>query len=73
MTDRKSILVIDSYPALAETASVRYCALVSRDTDDPRRRTALAGHGRQCLELRSSVCGTITTVQKDTLLWIERT
>ena len=29
------------------------------------------GMGRQFLELRSEICGTVTTVQKDTLVWIE--
>ena len=63
--------IIDSYPRLAETARVRYCALVSRDPQAPRSRRALHGKGRQFLELRSEVCGTITSVQKDTLVWIE--
>jgi hypothetical protein len=49
------------------------CALVSRDPEAPRSRRALHGRGRQFLELRSQLCGTITTVQKDTLVWIERT
>ncbi len=63
------LMILDSYPELRQ-ASVRYCAMVSRDRDNPRRRTALGGNGRQVLELRSEVCGTLTTVQKDTLLWI---
>ena len=52
--------------------AVRYCALVSRDRSNPRRRTALGGNGMQWLELRSNVCGTVTTVNKDTLLWVRR-
>lgn len=66
------VLILDSYPQLAAAERVRYCALVSRDRDNPRKRTALGGNGRQTLELRGSrAIGTITTVQKDTLLWIE--
>ena len=67
--------IIDSYPRLAAdpTVSAHYCALVSRDPEAPRSRRALHGRGRQFLELRSQLCGTITTVQKDTLVWIERT
>lgn len=69
---KKVIPILDSYPQLARTARVRYCALVSRDRDNPRKRTALNGRGCQTLELRGSeAIGTITTVQKDTLLWIE--
>lgn len=63
--------IIDSYPLLAADAKARYCAIVSRDADNPRLRTSLNGNGRQFLELRSEVCGTITTVQKDTLVWVE--
>jgi hypothetical protein len=46
--------------------------MVSRDPISPRSRRALHGKGRQFLELRSEICGTVTTVQKDTLVWIER-
>ena len=53
--------ILDSYPELRDEA-VRYCALVSRDRSNPRRRTALGGNGMQWLELRSNVCGTVTTV-----------
>ena len=63
--------ILDSYPELRDEA-VRYCALVSRDRSNPRRRTALGGNGMQWLELRSNVCGTVTTVNKDTLLWVRR-
>ena len=63
--------ILDSYPELRDEA-VRYCALVSRDRSNPRRRTALGGNGMQWLELRSHVCGTVTTVNKDTLLWVRR-
>ena len=63
--------ILDSYPELRDEA-VRYCALVSRDRSNPRRRTALGCNGMQWLELRSNVCGTVTTVQKDTLLWVRR-
>ena len=54
--------ILDSYPELRDEA-VRYCALVSRDRSNPRRRTALGGNGMQWLELRSNVCGTVTTVE----------
>ena len=64
------LMILDSYPSLRQ-AKARYCAMVSRDRDNPRRRTALGGNGRQVLELRSEVCGTLTTVQKDTLLLIQ--
>lgn len=36
--------ILDSYPELRDEA-VRYCALVSRDRSNPRRRTALGGNG----------------------------
>ncbi len=71
--NKSPLPIIDSYPRLAAdpTVSARYCALVSRDPEAPRSRRALHGRGRQFLELRSQLCGTITTVQKDTLVWIE--
>lgn len=66
------LMLIDSYPELARAAvTARYCALVSRDPERPRSRKALFGKGRQFLELRSTTCGTVTTVQKDTMVWIE--
>ena len=36
--------ILDSYPELRDE-DVRYCALVSRDRSNPRRRTALGGNG----------------------------
>lgn len=70
---QREVTIIDSYPALAQDGAVRarYCAMVSRDPISPRSRRALHGKGRQFLELRSEICGTVTTVQKDTLVWIE--
>ena len=94
--EKQPLYVLDSYPALADVARVRYwlrrvpsrlghlrassdgsrcsvtCAMVSRDPQAPRSRKALHGRGVQFLELRGTVCGTLTTVQKDTLLWIRR-
>lgn len=70
--EKQPLYVLDSYPALADVAQVRYCAMVSRDPQAPRSRKALHGRGVQFLELRGTVCGTLTTVQKDTLLWIRR-
>ena len=73
MNRQCEVTIIDSYPALAQDGAVRarYCAMVSRDPISPRSRRALNGNGRQFLELRSEICGTVTTVQKDTLVWIE--
>lgn len=70
---QREVTIIDSYPALAQDGAVRarYCAMVSRDPISPRSRRALHGKGRQFLELRSKICGTGTTVQKETLVWIE--
>lgn len=96
--EKQPLYVLDSYPALADVARVRYCAMVkrgssesratssldgyaesrprkaiaNRDPQAPRSRKALHGRGVQFLELRGTVCGTLTTVQKDTLLWIRR-
>ena len=67
-----TIRLLDSYPELRGKARARYCAMVSRDPQNPRSRQPLHGRGVQFLELRSEVCGTITTVQKDTLLWLRR-
>ena len=70
MTARMPMMIIDSYPEL-KGAKVRYCAMVSRDAERPRSRKALNGRGVQVLELRSLVCGTITSVQKDTLRFVQ--
>ena len=64
------LTIIDSYPELS-SANARYCAMVSRDPERPRTRKALNGKGIQFLELRFLICGTITSVQKDTLLFIQ--
>lgn len=55
-------------------ASVRVCASVNRDLDDLSFRGAHASRRfRQVLELGSAqVTNTITSVQKDNLLWIEK-
>ena len=34
--EKQPLYVLDSYPALADVARVRYCAMVSRDPQAPR-------------------------------------
>lgn len=54
--------------------SVRICSQVNRDVDDVSFRGAHADRNfHQVIELGSAeVTNTITSVQKDNILWIER-
>ncbi len=70
--DKENMYIYDRCPS-ASSASVRVASSVTRDIDDVTYRGPHSGRRfRQVIELGSDkFTNTITSVQKDNLLWIE--